>query len=309
LYKVLNLRLDTGPQQQSWINASLAAVTDHDAVEALKILRQRESDIGKYLFVSGRCAVAHAFHKPFVDPDDPDDSRRLSEALPLIRDLAAIMIESEFGVKRRRTIWREHLYELAGFKELLGPDLVAAVNSGLESRVDARLVAATITDKLPRLCIRVRGHAARPYEQLNATVVGVGDGAVTVLAKSDDDRAAVLFALDFKSERLTFDLTSSFSILDFGDPTSAGLAALRLRFLAGLVANGQLEVFSATGILLGRQDPYIPTNIDPSSYSTLLLQAGACMNAQSLRTLSMFDHSSTLHLKTTLLATTTALTK
>ncbi len=58
----------------------------------------------------GRCAVAHAFHlNRVVNPDDPADLVRLSEDLPVIRELARIAIERELGVKSERDFHREHL--------------------------------------------------------------------------------------------------------------------------------------------------------------------------------------------------------
>jgi hypothetical protein len=51
-----------------------------------------------------------------VDPDDPQDTERLARDLPLMKAVAEYAIEHELGVRSMRTIWREHLYELAGFR-------------------------------------------------------------------------------------------------------------------------------------------------------------------------------------------------
>jgi hypothetical protein len=34
-----------------------------------------------------------------------------------------LAIEEVFGVETSHTVWKKHLYELAGFKEILGPDI------------------------------------------------------------------------------------------------------------------------------------------------------------------------------------------
>ena len=59
------------------------------------------TDIGEYLYASGRCAVAHAGTNPTVDPEDPEDMDRLCKDLPLIRAMAAHVIEKELNVKSR----------------------------------------------------------------------------------------------------------------------------------------------------------------------------------------------------------------
>lgn len=96
----------------------------------------RSPNIGHYLWVSGRCAVAHAYAEPLVDPEDPEDSARLQKDLPLVKALAEHLIEHELGVKSMSTIWREHLYELSGFHRLLGVDIVAKLKAQVETAVD-----------------------------------------------------------------------------------------------------------------------------------------------------------------------------
>ena len=58
---------------------------------------------------SCRCAVAHARTNPTVDPENWDDMERLSKDLPLIRAMAAHVIEKELNVKSQHTVWAEHL--------------------------------------------------------------------------------------------------------------------------------------------------------------------------------------------------------
>jgi hypothetical protein len=53
-----------------------------------------------------------------------DDVRRLGSELPIVRALAVKAIEEAFGVDTRDMNYRKHLYELHGFKKILGPDVV-----------------------------------------------------------------------------------------------------------------------------------------------------------------------------------------
>ncbi len=101
-FKVLNVRLASGTDQIAWINAhcTLAALPDCDA--RLKQIQATTSDVGSYLYASGRCAVAHAFATPVVDPNEIADQQRLSRDLPIIRGLSAILIRAEWSIPAPR---------------------------------------------------------------------------------------------------------------------------------------------------------------------------------------------------------------
>ncbi len=98
-YKIINLRFPKSKHDQiKWINDNLEIVR-WDADERIDQLRNDHDDIGDYLYKSCRCAVAHAGEKPNHDPDNYDDKKRLSNDLPVIRELAIILIEKEYGVE------------------------------------------------------------------------------------------------------------------------------------------------------------------------------------------------------------------
>jgi len=101
--KVLNVFLAGDVKTIKWINENLANV--NGILERARIvqLQQEGTDIGKYLYVNGRCAVAHAYSDPLVDPDIPNDERRLLRDLPLIQSLAQLLIESELCIKTEKT--------------------------------------------------------------------------------------------------------------------------------------------------------------------------------------------------------------
>jgi len=66
---------DSCDQIIRWINNAIPLLTDKRAKDRVLKLQATEADIGKYLYVSGRCAVAHASSDPVVDPDNPDAGR------------------------------------------------------------------------------------------------------------------------------------------------------------------------------------------------------------------------------------------
>jgi len=101
-FKVLNVQYERGPAQKAWINASLAKIRSSDALDRIKEIASSQPDIGAYLYESGRCAIAHAFNTPVVDPDNIEDQQRLSRDWHLIRSLAALMIQDEWRIPAPR---------------------------------------------------------------------------------------------------------------------------------------------------------------------------------------------------------------
>jgi hypothetical protein len=129
-YRVLDVALPDPKAQMAWIDANLDKLT-HNAKQALtKLQNSDQSEIGKHLYASGRCAMARAAREPIVDPDDPTDLRRLAEEPPIIMELAELAIETILGVETSQTVWENHLYELEGFRKLLGPVVVDHLSRG-----------------------------------------------------------------------------------------------------------------------------------------------------------------------------------
>ena len=98
-FKIINVCYRTPRNQINWINRTLPLLTDKKAKQRISELRRLESDIGKYLYESGRCAVAHGSAKRVIDPDNPADIFRLSADMPIARVFAEYLIEKELGVE------------------------------------------------------------------------------------------------------------------------------------------------------------------------------------------------------------------
>lgn len=105
LFKVLNIRFSSGKNQKDWINQNLSGLKDSRSLERLQQLIH-EADVGAYLYHQGRCAVAHAFDPDVVDPDTSEDVRRIECDMPLMRELAELLISKEFGVPTDSEFWR-----------------------------------------------------------------------------------------------------------------------------------------------------------------------------------------------------------
>ncbi|HNX35642.1 MAG TPA: hypothetical protein PKM57_13500 [Kiritimatiellia bacterium] len=111
-FKVLNIRCERGAEQKTWINDNLHHVWYQPALKRLAELKHTETDIGRYLYEEGRCAVAHAHGTPLINPDSSADRRRMEEDLKVMKELAVLFIERELGVLSDSSYWgslREHL--------------------------------------------------------------------------------------------------------------------------------------------------------------------------------------------------------
>jgi hypothetical protein len=164
-FKVLNILFYKGATQQEWINNNLSVVKDYESLKRLEIIRTEHKDLGKYLYEQGRCAVAHAFSDPIVDPDIPSEIGRLAEDLKIVKELAAIAIEKELGIISKSTYHSVHLYELEGFQNILGVEIVSLLKKG-------KSIAEGTQINIPALSLRLRDCELFPtYENLQPVSV------------------------------------------------------------------------------------------------------------------------------------------
>jgi hypothetical protein len=264
-FKIMNIIHKDGSQQIRWINENLDKIQSNaHGYNRLAELKNQHLDVGDYLYKSGRCAVAHAFSQPLADPDEPEDNKRLSQDAPLMQAFAELFIEDALGVKTEQTIWKEHLYELVGFKEILGPRLIEIFRESNLSIEDFKF------PPLPRLSIRLRDEDHfDALEDMHVTPLGWSHEKIMVLKCSKaDDVVIALLGLDFPEERLRIDIDGGFTVNDDGTAISAKFASDVMRFKAAYFSNGTLEIWNAiNNQLLGRCDPFLPVNIMPTETS------------------------------------------
>jgi hypothetical protein len=108
-FKILNIfwqdkMLTTNGKRQNpiieGIRTTLPKLKDELAVKRLRALTTTKPDVPNYLYESGRCAIAHAYADPIVDPDDLSALRRLSEDLHIVKEIAVHLIATELRVSR-----------------------------------------------------------------------------------------------------------------------------------------------------------------------------------------------------------------
>jgi hypothetical protein len=259
-YKILETAFPNDSKRIAWISASIAGLTGFGVKEAIDGIRAQgittPGDIGTHLFKSGRCAMAHAARKPIIDPDKPGELRRLSSELPIVRVLAVKAIEEVFGVETRGTNFRKHLYELDGFKRILGPDIVHHMRKGTTPAGQPML-------EIPNISVRIRRKERyAPLEGLRCKRVGRSDKLLHMHFDSLQGDVEFKFSVDFGAERIQFDLFRDIGVRDTGTAESAERVHEVKRFEQDYFGNGQLHIFNTdTGELIGRKDAYIPMNM------------------------------------------------
>ena len=193
---------------------------------------------------------------PTVDPENVDDMERLSKDLPLVRAMAAHVIEIELNVKSQYSVRREHLYELAGFRKIFDAEIIAQITSG--DKPDETKVV-----DIPTMNVQIRGKSPYgPLTNMEPVRVGYENGIVHLVLQSSDKRGQIGFRLDFSQERLHFEISEDLVYRDDGSPESADFIADIKRFFRDYFGNGKLQVYNAdTGALISRKDAYVPMNM------------------------------------------------
>jgi len=280
--KIFNILYEKSRGQKDWINANLDKI--EIASDRLKELVEEGKDIGGYIYESCRCAVAHAFSEPLINPDDPEDLSRLYGDLQLVKELAEIAIEHELGVKSSLSIYREHLYELSGFKSIFGRGLVEDIIN-FEKLEDNRLDFPEI----PALTVRLNNKdKCEAFTGMTASGADIFENGLLVLHLSNADGLVRLdLYLNFTEERISLDLENGFFVGNDETARSALFAAEVNEFIADYLMNGILEVWNDDNELVAYCDPFIPTNILPHESSKTLRK-----QAEELRKLAKERESS-----------------
>lgn len=243
---------------RSWVSSSLDRLTDRGACESLtRIKASGVADVADHLYHSGRCAIAHAGSSPVVDPDQPEDTRRLYQERPLVEALAVTAIEEKLGVKTSAAIFNEHLYELAGFKAIFGDDLVQRIIAVQD--IDPN----TVVDVPPIDFGLMDREALTSFQRLLPIDLRRAEGGLQFDFERADGWLRVSFTLNFSAERLEFDIHNGlYGPPDDGSPEYANTRADIHEFAKWYYMNGCLQILnSETGEQISRKDAFIPENV------------------------------------------------
>ena len=253
-YKIINLRFPESSKQMEWVNSEILKLADPELQKILSQIPQK--DKGNYLYVSCRCAIAHAGIDPVVDPDNQDDIKRLSNELPLIKYLSEQIIENEYGVKSSRTIYTEHKYETFGIREIIGEDNIKKLINN-----DPALSSIQTPE---RISIRLWGRSHIDcYEKMKIVRISNNAGIIAFDCSTEDELLVVRICFDLNIDKILFDIENGIFIGNDGSAISAKYVAEYFVFKKEYYLNGILEVWDEVeNKCLAWADSFIPTNID-----------------------------------------------
>ena len=255
-WRVLELAFPQPPKRIAWMEKVLPTLRGQGVAEALtSIAALGVTDVCLHLRDSGRCAIAHASTQPIINPDNPRDAERLYRELPLVREMAVRAVEERFEIDSPSTEFQKHLYELRGWKERLGVELVA------------RLLADDYPEEgksidMPPISVRLSGtQPYPPFEGFRPKAVGAHAGGLDLRYGTSDGLFELGLRLAFSEERLQFDITRDLRFHDDGSVTAAQYNRELHRFVRDYYLNGVLHIWDAdTGKLLSRKNPFVPLN-------------------------------------------------
>ncbi|MDQ0315736.1 hypothetical protein [Amorphus orientalis] len=157
----------------------------------------------------------------------------------------------------------EDFVGIAGFMDLLGPDLVGLLRDGpAEERLDP-ILTAELAQLLGPISVRLRGDRERPFETLELERAEYTETGISLEFRSEDCLAEVVLEMDLVSGSLKTDVAHGFERQDSGTFRSAALMASRNLFVRKLIMGGVVEVHTAEGRLLGRGAPLQLKHVDP----------------------------------------------
>ena len=200
-YKVIESQFSDSKKKTAWISQAIDRMAD-DAGKRIAELRVQGVDVNRHLFDSGRCAVAHAsLDGEIVDPDIPEDRRRLSSDLVIIRELARTYIRDELQVPTARSLYTSR-DRLAPWESLFSPRALGKLRRG-RSAADISPLNGL------RVSIALWPDGPVPgLEEMALSVEDLHDGIVKVVACNKRETVFLVFWMDFPSGRLHTDLES-----------------------------------------------------------------------------------------------------
>lgn len=221
----------------AWIQANLDQL-DGEAGKRVAELRAKGLDVGKHLFGSGRCAVAHAsLGSTIVDPDIPADRRRIADDLDVMAGLASRYLKVEAGVpdeielhrNRDRTVPWHALLPRGTLEALQAGRTVSdltALGQLRENRVTVRLWPHDAPDCMQHMLLSAEGYAP---------------GVVTFLVVNERETVFLRFALDIANGRMHTMLEDGGVTDQFGEITEADIEHYT-RYFHSVLGNALVEL-------------------------------------------------------------------
>lgn len=235
-YKVIESQFRKGEERKAWIADNLSYLTDRAANRVLEI-REMGSDVGEHIYLSGRCAVAHATldRTDTINPDNAEDLDRISKDLVVIRALADRFIRKELGVPDENQVLKHRDALSPGYRYLKQAHIEEIRNKGTVNSEELGLNQLEVSvNNWPH-------KASQAFQQLVLSVVSVHDGIVELRASNKSRTFYLGFLWDFINRKALTNLDASgvFSpnISDYPEHEIA-----YLEYMKAVIGNGKIEI-------------------------------------------------------------------
>jgi len=257
-YKVIESQFSP-KQRVAWIQANLDQL-DGDASKRVAELRAQGVDVGKHLFDSGRCAVAHAsLGGAIVDPDIPVDRRRISDDLDVMAGLAYRYLKFEAGVPDDMELYKDR-DRTVPWHALLPAETLEILQAG--GTVSDMSALGQLLDN--RVSVRLWPHDAPDcMRNMRLAAEGYAPGVVTFLVVNDRETVFLRFAMDVANGRVHAMLEDGGVTDQIGEVTEEDIEHY-MRYFHSAVGNALVE------LCIDGLDPVpceivIPVNIIPQA--------------------------------------------
>ena len=233
-YKVIESQFDNSKKKVAWIEQAIDKLTNR-ATKRVSELRSDNINVSRHLFESGRCAVAHAsLDGEIVDPDIPEDRRRLSEDLVVMAEIARLYIREELKVPDSRSLYRDR-NRLEPWNSLLSDETLNGLTCG----------------NTPDNCDGLQGQEVSiglwpdgpiaGLEKMTMHVDDIDSGVVKVVLLNERKTIILVFFLDYKNGKAHTNLEDGGVIYDENPPEESDVRAYST-FFYNVLANGISEL-------------------------------------------------------------------
>lgn len=253
-FKVIESQLSAAAARKSWLGQAIPQLVD-EAGKRVGELAAQGLDVGKHLYESGRCAIAHAqFSDGRGDPDIAQDRVRLARELDIVEALARKYISEVLEVPDEMDVYRT--------RNRLEP-LASYVSESQRNALRALEHVSRRSFGLRELRVGFAEWPEAPaaeFSNLRLRVAAVQNGIVFLQAINDAETIKINFTLDFPRGKAHIDPYQSV----YSKPVRIGSAAdaiAAVLFRKAVLGNGRMELWLPDG---GRMDfeVVIPVNID-----------------------------------------------
>lgn len=253
-FKVIESQFEHSDHRVRWIEQALTSLSG-DAKERVDALISEGIDVGRHIFESGRCAVAHAsLGREVVDPDIPSDRIRLAKDLVVVKALAESYIREELVVPDCSYVHRhrDRLQPLYAYLRSQHVDELKRGGSVLRRKLGLSGLRVSV-NQWPR-------PVPEAFRDLLLSVDSAHDGHVWVRAEDEARTLVLMFVLDFTTGRAHTQLEHS----GFLHPSQGGVmetAVAYLEYYKAVLGNGIIEITLPNGERVDCE-VVIPVNID-----------------------------------------------